>query len=145
MAVPWGKECFLLSSQLPLMAQIAGLWHYDPSWSRKKMGVSVENVNCNPVHMTLFGWSFSLMPFSFRLLKHWYLHFFQVVFNLFSSVPFCYVQEMLISSLCPICFAVLFSINKTILFIKEVTQINVSHAIVVSEFRCTTLLLTFFS
>lgn len=94
-----------------------------------KMVTGAGSVNSNPISITLFVWFCLLMPFSLLLLKYWYLHLFLVPFNLFSNVRFCYMQEKLISPLYPIYFAISFSVNKTALFIKEVTQISLGHAV----------------
>lgn len=122
MAVPWEKECFLLSSQRPLMATLRDsdtVTYFEIWW---KWQVSMGIVDYIPISIPLFG-SIYLGLLVFLLLKHWYLHLFLVPFNLFSSLPF-YVQEILI----PLCILFAFCLtqcHQIALFIKAVTQINI--------------------
>lgn len=123
MALPWEKECFSISSQIPLLVLLQDsdtITLFEIWW---KWQVNIENVNFNPVIITLFGPVY-LCLFSFLPLKHQYFHPFLVSCTFFSTVLFCCASNahFLPHSLPTpylTCFAVLFSIRKITLFIKK--------------------------
>lgn len=123
MAVPWEKECFLLSSQRPLMATLwdsDALTRFEIWW---KWQVSMGNVDSIPISITLFG-SVYLSPFSFPAFKA------LVSSSFLSSIQFiqqcallCARNSHFPSASYLLCC--LIQCQQTALFINAVTQINI--------------------